>query len=579
MGWAERVTGFTIFGTEPGRRFVAALLAVALTVAGCQGEPDASTPKTGELSGKVSAERFRTHMEVLADDGMAGRETGSEGYLMAARYAASQFEGFGLVPAGDGAGFFQWVPFLSTRLDPESPRLLVHRGREEIDFAFPDDYVVYAGFTAGEQSVTADLAFVGYGIQAPAFGHDDFAGIDVDGKILVRLTGAPPQFTPDERAFYSSSAVKNALAVERGAVGLITVRTPVDLPRLPWQRYLSAIGSADMSWTLPDGVPHEAFPQIVAEAVVSEAGAASLFDLAGHDLEVQFARHESGQTDSFDMSLAATIGSRSVTERLSAPNVVAMIPGSDPRLRHEFVLYTGHLDHLGVRPSGTGDDIHNGAYDNSAGIATILESARIMAGSASRVRRSVLFAALTGEEKGLQGSSFMAENPPVPIACIVAVINVDMPYLGFPIGQIMGLGVEHSSLEASLKGAAGVVGLDFISDPRPELVRFIRSDQFSFVKRGIPGLNLKPGPLSADQRFDGGAMHGEYLANHYHQPSDELHLPFSPEGAKRFARAALELGLSIANADSRPRWNAGDFFGERFAGAGATGAECAPSSR
>ena len=544
-----------------GTGFCAGLLFATVS---CAWAEESGEERLDSLLAEVSADRFRAHMSVLADDAMAGRETGTEGYLAAARYVASRFSEFGLAPLGENDGYLQPVPFLSARLESDSPRFAVSRGTKEWVLAFPEDYVMSGSFGAAEDSLAAPLVFVGYGIQAPQHGHDDFAGVDVSGKILVRLTGAPSRFAADERAFYSSSWVKNGLAVERGAVGVITVRSPIDLPRLPWQRYLSAIGSSEMRWTWPDGSPFEAFTELVGEAVVSEAGAAKLFALAGRDLEALFARHEGGRTGSFELGLSASLQKRSLTERLAAPNVVAMMPGSDLELRQEYVLYTAHLDHLGVRAGEGGDDIHNGAYDNAAGVATILEIARIMAANPDCARRSVLFAALTGEEKGLQGSSYLAHHPPVPVERIVAVINIDMPYLGFPFAEVMGLGVEHSTLQAALEGAAEAAGLDYIPDPRPELVRLIRSDQFSFVRRGIPGLNLKPGVMSSDPDVDGGALHGEFLQQHYHRPSDDLELPFSPEASERFTRVALLLGLNVANDNQRPVWNAGDFFGQRF---------------
>lgn len=544
---------------------ICAGLILVLAMRGWAGEESGGL--SDDLTAEVSAERFRAHMSVLAVDTMAGRETGTEGYLAAARYVASQFAEFGLTPRGDQGSYFQSVPLLATKLVPGSTYFAVSRRGGELVLAFPNEYVMSGSFGGAEESITAPLVFVGYGIEAPQHGHHDFAGAGVEGKILVRLTGAPARFPADERAFYSSSWVKNELAVERGAVGVITMRSPADLPRLPWQRYLSAIGSSDMRWTGPDGTPFEAFPQLAVEAVLSEGGAARLFEFAGRDPESLFAYHEAGHTGSFEFGLSASMRRRSSTQRLSAPNVVAVVPGSDPRLRDEYLLYTAHLDHLGVRPGEGGDDIHNGAYDNAAGVATILEVARILAARTDRPRRSVLFAALTGEEKGLLGSSYLAENPPVSIENIVGVVNIDMPYLGFPIAEIMGLGVEHSSLQAALERAAEDTGIRYISDPRPDLVRFIRSDQFSFVRRAIPGLNLKPGARSSDPAVDGGALHEEYLQRHYHYPSDDLGLPFSPPGAERFTRVALLLGLAVVDADQRPAWNRGDFFGQRF-GAG-----------
>jgi len=537
----------------------------ALALSGCGRTTDAAVENRFGTRAELSAERVRAHMTILADDAMQGREAGTAGYVRAAEYVAAQFAGFGLAPMGDDGSYFQSVPFLSTRLVAESATLALTRDGQVWPLVFGEDFVTFGSFNADDESVTAALVFVGYGIDAPDHGHDDFAGVDASGKIIVRLTGAPPGFPTDERAYYSSSWVKDSVAVARGAVGVITVRTPVDLPRLTWDRYLSASGSTSMAWTDNDGSPFDTYPELKGEAVLSEAAAAMLFKTAGRDLDMVFARREWGETGAFELGIAATLSRRSLRDRTSAPNVIAMIPGTDAKLQGQYLLYTAHLDHLGIRKGKAGDDIHNGAYDNAAGVATMLEVARVMAADPETLRRAVVFAALTGEEKGLQGSSYLAQHPPLEIGSLAAVINIDMPYLGFPIAEIMGLGVEHSSLKAALENAASQAGLDYTADPRPELVRFIRSDQFSFVRRGVPGLNLKPGARSSDPAFDGPAMHEAYLKDHYHQPSDDLELPFSQEGSERFARVALLLGLQVANGGQRPRWNDGDFFAREFA--------------
>jgi Zn-dependent M28 family amino/carboxypeptidase len=180
-------------------------------------------------------------------------------------------------------------------------------------------------------------------------------------------------------------------------------------------------------------------------------------------------------------------------------------------------------------------------------------------------RRSIIFAALTGEEKGLQGSSYLAKNPPVTARAMVANINIDMPYLGFPVADIEAFGAEHSTLLAAVRAATAKAGMGLTPDPMPEEVRFVRSDQFSFVREGIPAIALKAGSASSDPKFDGAAMLRDFLKNHYHQPSDDLDLPFSAEGAERFVRTALLVGLDVAENDERPRWNPGDFFGDKFA--------------
>ena len=224
------------------------------------------------------------------------------------------------------------------------------------------------------------------------------------------------------------------------------------------------------------------------------------------------------------------------------------------------------MDHIGIRPGENGDEIHNGAYDNAAGVAIILEVAGALSGLTPAPRRSIIFAAVTAEEKGLRGSDYLANNPPVAITDIVANINIDMPYLGYPIANVEGFGVEHSTLHGALIRAAEQHNLVLTPDPRPELVRLIRSDQFSFVKQGIPGLNLKPGSNSSDPDIDGAELRNAFLHDHYHGPSDDLNLPFSEDGAQRFVRVLLAFGLIVANDDESPRWKDGDFFGDQFAG-------------
>ena len=539
---------------------IGCLCLCAWTAFGLEPSSDAATAFDAALA-TISATAFRTHMELLASDAMQGREAGTAGYVQAARYVADQFAAAGLEPMGEH-GFLQPVPLLTSRIVPDGTTLTLHCAGKEESFRFGEEFVCGGSFAAREEVVSAPLHFVGYGIQAPEYAHDDYADADVSGKIIVVLSGAPPHFATDQRAFYSSMAIKRALAVERGAVGILIVRTPPDQRRTPWERVLSGVGSAQMLWSQADGTPNEGFPSLKGEGTLSEGGAARLFRLCGQELTALIARHEAGSTGGFSLACAATLRRASIRGATSSPNVLGLLRGSDPTLAGETILLTAHLDHLGVRRAADGDSIHNGAYDNAAGVATIIEVARAAAIGAPR--RSFLFAALTAEEKGLQGSSYLSHHLPVPIERVVANINIDMPYLGFPIADIEGLGVEHSTLHASLSRATERLGLALTPDPRPEQVRFIRSDQFSFVKLGIPALNLKPGSRSSDAAIDGTKALDAFLQDHYHRASDDLSLAFSPEAAERFVEVALAFGLIVANEVAAPRWNEGDFFGQRF---------------
>ncbi len=511
----------------------------------------------------VRGDRIRRDAEMLADDAMAGREAGTEGFDLAASFVAERFAALGLAPLSDGS-YLQEVELFWTRLLPESARITLQAGDTEIDLTIREDFVRSGGFGPGEERVDAEVVFAGHGIAAPEYEHDDFAGIDPAGVILVVLSGAPPHFETDLRAYYSSSTVKQTEAASRGALGLLVVRTPVDQRRRPWDRYLPGVGRTDMEWVDSGGVPFGGYPELAGSAVLSQGAAERLFELAGRDLSELFVHHGAGETGSFPLGVSAVLERSSDQGRTVSANVVGILAGDDPRLRDEYVVYTAHLDHLGTLDDGD-DQIHNGFYDNAVGVATLLEVARAMTKLPVPPRRSILFVALTAEEKGLLGSSFFAQNPPVPIERIVANLNIDMPFLGFPIGDVEAFGVEHSTLRSSVEKAAHAAGIVLSPDSMPERVRFVRSDQFSFVQRGIPALNLKPGSISTDDSFDGPAMLADFLDNHYHRSSDAGDQPFSESGAERFARTALLTGLWVASDKDRPSWNEGDFFGEKFA--------------
>lgn len=543
------------------------LLLVAAAASGCGPASEPSNPEAPRqlALASVTGAEIRAHMELLASDDMLGREAGTESYRRAADYVLTQYRAAGLRPLGEDGTYFQPIEFFETRLIPESASLVLTKGEEQTALEFRDDFVRSGGYGAADEEITAELAFAGHGIVAPELDHDDYAGLDARGKILVVLSGAPPGFDTDRRAFYSSSRGKSELAVERGAVGMLVVRTPVDQARRPWARYLPGIGTPGMRWIDREGRPYQGFPELQGTATLSESGAAKLFAAADRGLDALFEKHAAGGTGSFDLGVSATLGRSSAQRRVSSANVIGVLEGSDPKLRDEYVVYTGHLDHIGVRPGKDGDDIHNGAYDNAAGVGAILEIAQAMSVMSVKPRRSVIFAMVTAEEKGLQGSSYFTKYPTVPAEALVANINIDMPYLGFPVNDVHAFGAEHSTLFGPAEEATRLLGMQLTPDPKPEEVRFIRSDQFSFVVEGIPAVAFKAGMQSSDLSIDGAAALDDFLKNHYHQSSDDLTLPYSSEGAERFARAGLMMGLLVADADERPRWVENDFFGDKFA--------------
>ena len=517
----------------------------------------------GSIANELKGQNVRKHMEILASDEMLGREAGTENYDKAAQYVIDNFKVLGLQPLGHNGSYKQPIRFLESKLDIESTELILFKDDHSIDLILREDYLRSGGFGVIDEEILAPLAFVGYGIIAPEYNHNDYENIDVKDKLLLMLSGAPAEFTTDQRAYYSSSRTKAEIAIEQGAVGVITMRTPVDQKRRPWARYLSGLGAPGMRWLNENDEPYQGYTQLKGSATISQSGAQKLFNLSGHNLEQIFKLHAEGGTNSFLMGIEASLKRSSIQREVVSSNIIGFIQGDDPELKKEYVIYTAHLDHIGIRGDGE-DNIYNGAYDNAAGIGAIIEIADTIISMESKPRRSIIFAAVTAEEKGLQGSSYFTINPTVPLESLVANINIDMPYLGFPVADLHGFGAEHSTLYHALEKASQYIGMQLTPDPLPQEVRFVRSDQFSFVKEGIPALGLRPGTISSDESIDGAKELDNFLKNHYHQPTDDLSLPFSIEGTERFVRTGLALGLIIANDQSRPIWNKDDFFGDKF---------------
>ena len=546
-----------------------AITALVTVVAACsQDNSESTATDKGALESaaaeSISIGRVRAHIEYLADDLFEGRDAGTKEYDLAAKYVASQFRLMGLKPAGDDNGYLQPIRFMTSRLKEGSAEVAVLAGGDPERLTFLEDFVSGNSYGATSTSVTAPLVFVGFGVTAPDQQYDDFEGINVAGKIAVMLSGAPAHFPTDRRAFYSSGTGKKEQLTKRGAIGIISVRTPVDEKRTAWERITQSVGSKGMRWIGPDNTPWNGFVNIRGSVLLSGPGAEKLFRNAPQTLENVFAKAEAGEENSFDLGYSAMLTHDSEQAYVDSSNVIGLLEGSDPELKSEYVVFTAHLDHIGIRGSKTDDKIHNGAYDNATGIAIMLETARAIADMPSPPRRSILFVAVTAEEKGLLGSEYFARNPTVPIDGIVANINIDMPVFDFVTSDLIAFGSEHSSLSQVIAEAAAAEGMALAPDPWPEEVIFIRSDQYRFIQRGIPAVALWPGLTPADPEIDGPAVRGEFMSKHYHRPSDDLSLPFNEIAAGKFARTNFQIGLGLANADERPTWNVDDFFGDKF---------------
>ena len=514
----------------------------------------------------IEAGRIKTHLDFLADDARKGRMTGTPEYDEAADYVAQQFAAIGLEPGGEDGGWFQPVPMLANRIDVDSATVVFHQEDEEQVQRFREDFVMGGDAVRPETEIRAEVVFVGFGIHAPEMNYSDYEGIDVEGKIIARFGGAPDTFPHNERAYYSSGIVKAREAVARGAIGVIAMRSRTDQERYTWKFVSENAGvRPGMTWINLSGEAANHFPEMQGGALVNEPPAEDLFGRAPISYEDALDAADAGKPLSTPLGVEVTLARKTDHETIASPNVVGVLRGSDPELGDEYVVYTAHLDHVGTGVPVSGDTIYNGMYDNAMGSSILIETARAFAAMPEPPKRSIIFVALTGEERGLVGSEYYAHYPTVPSDAIVANINLDMPLLLFPLSDIIAFGAEHSSLESVIETAVSEEGFTLTPDPMPEEVIFIRSDQYSFVKQGVPSAFLVPGFTAADPGIDGEKLWREFLQTHYHQPSDDLTRPVDWPSAVRFARANVRIGYSIAGDDERPTWKEGDFFGEKFA--------------
>ncbi len=533
--------------------------ALAALVTGCGSSEQGHGPRLVSSPAAIEA-----HVRFLADDLLEGREAGTRGYDIAALYAAAQFGALGLEPAGDDGGWYQRVPLLKGARVLEGARFTLKREGRITAFKVLDEFMPSINYNAESSEVTAPLVFVGQAVKAPALGHDDLAGVDLKGKIAVMFGGAPERFSNTERAVHNSSREKAIDLVAAGAVGTIYLGKPKDEAKYAWTKYTANWARPGMRLKGKDGKPVDGFPQLAASISLPVAVARKLFEGAPVSYDEALARVEKSESRSFALPGSATLATRARFETLESHNVVARLPGTDPALADESVVFSAHLDHIGISPAGEGDRINNGATDNALGSAILLELARQMTRSTVKPKRSAVFLLVTAEEKGLLGAEYFAEFPTVPAEGIVANVNMDMPVTMTELTDVISFGAEHSTLGPMVARAVRDNGMTITPDPLPEETVFVRSDQYAFVRKGIPAVYLDAGIKPKDPTIDGKKILEDFLEHHYHQPSDQVDLPIHYASAARMADINLRIGLMVANAAERPRWNEGDFLGQRF---------------
>ena len=550
------------------------LLLLACLLAACQRPAETTRTETFDASAGAGARRIEADVRFLADDLLEGRDTATRGHDLAALYVAQRLRAIGLSPAGDNGSYYQRVPLLSATRIAEGGRLVMTRHGATTALRFRTQFLPALNYHGADMAVEAPAMFVGQGVHAPGLHHDDFSGVDLRGKIAVLLSGVPAAFDIDRRAFHSSSREKLRELSERGAVGAVLINTDDEETRTPWARHAASWNKPGMRLRDADGTGIDTFPQLRVVAHVSAAAADAVLAGDGRSAAQLFQAAKDGTLKPFALPGTIALGARTAIAPVASRNVVARLAGSDATLAPEHVLFSAHLDHIGMvigaPVEGDGplqDRIFNGALDNALGVAIMLEAAHQLVSAPTRPKRSLLFVALTAEEKGLLGAEWYVRRPTVPRGSLVANVNMDMPMLLTSTDDVVAVGLAHSSLQPLVQQAARDVGVALSPDPFPEQTIFVRSDQYAFIRAGIPAVYLMAGiTATAGDGEAPVAMRG-FLRDHYHQPGDDVSQPIQYGDAARLARLNARIGQRIGDAPQRPMWNAGDFFGERFGGA------------
>jgi Zn-dependent M28 family amino/carboxypeptidase len=506
----------------------------------------------------IDPQRIRAHVKFLSSDLLEGRGTGQRGGDIAAEYIATVFEAYGLKPAGDNGTFMQKVPMVGINTDPATSLYLLQAGKTQ-KLRLGDDIVAMDETQNPADDLDSDLVFVGYGINAPEYQWNDFKDADVRGKVLLMFVNEPPSSDPkffkgDALTYYGRWTYKYEEAARKGAVGVMLIHK-TDMASYGWEVVKNSWGG-ERAYLRDEGQPRLKLASWIQLDV-----ARKLLADSGQDLDNLLKQAQSRDFKPVPLSVRVQGHLVNKIRPFDSHNVVAMLPGSDPRLKDQAVLYSAHYDHLGIHPEQPGDNIYNGAIDNATGCGVLLEVARAYSASSQRPRRSVLFASVTGEEQGLRGSEFLGKHPPLPAANISLGLNFDgLAPNGIP-QEIEISGAERTTFFPAVENTAREFSLAIKPDSNPSAGYYYRSDHFSFARVGIPAFSVNEGLKFKGHDEEWGIENErDYNARHYHQPSDEFHADWDFSGIAEIARFGFDLGWQAASQAQGIGWLPGDEF-------------------
>ncbi len=527
------------------RKLLSAILFLA-----CAGlSPAQQTPAT-----HFDGNSWWSHVKFLADDALEGRDTGSEGLRKAEAYAVEQLQKAGLEPAGTH-GFFQPVALIQYQVDEAKSSLALVTNGQSIPLSFADDAFISSRTTHASTALTAPLVFVGYGLRIPEKNLDELAGLDLKGKIAVYLSGSPSDIPTALASHYQTIGERWKSLRAAGAIGIVTIFNSASMD-IPWPRI--SLNRNHPSMDLADPEFEETAGLQLSVVFNPAASVEKLFAGSSHTFaEIAALGKDRKPLPHFPLAASLQANAVILTSKVESANIVAKLPGSDPALKKEFVVLSAHIDHVGIGAAINGDRIYNGAMDDGSGSALVLDMAASLKLHPEKLSRSLLFLLVTAEEKGLLGSRYFTAHPTVAPKAIVADVNVDMFLPIVPLKFLKVEGLDESGLGARAAAIAQSMGVKPIPDPEPLRNAFIRSDQYNFIKKGVPAVKVDVGfELGTPEQ----KIFKDWLTNRYHAPSDDANQPVDLRCAALYEEFTRRLLLDTANAPARPRWNPDSFF-------------------
>ena len=520
------------------------------------------TSEVLKLTETIDTNKIKAHVAYLASDALLGRKPGKPGYQMAVDYVIKEYKSMGILPAGENGGYTQKIVLRNSKLVKEKTSLnFAQNDGSSKKLTLGEDYLFYANPERAKVDFNAPLVFVGSGIDAPELGFNDYKNIDVKGKICVILQKSPDNVPANVKLHLRYPSTYQDYALKHGAVGVLLCNYENNTARFKVGANLSIQGGSTVA-IKPDGklTPSANYMggNIQVAGSITVDVLKDLMKANGLNLEEIWKGLEKGNYVSQNLQTTASGIYESVYSDIESYNVIGKIEGTHKKLKKEYVIHSAHLDHLGVGKAIEGDSIYNGAHDNASGVAAALEIARTYSQLPVKPKRSILFLMCTAEEMGLLGSAYFANNPTVPKKDIVVDVNTDMPTFLAQLESIAPLGAEHSTLDDITKKAANLLNLSIESDPEPTEGRFVRSDQYSFVKAGIPALHVKFGHINSNKNLAEDVK--KWRAAHYHRPSDQIKNGFVWSASRKYAQVNFLISYMAAQDKKRVAWKKDDFF-------------------